>query len=270
MVRDSYRARGWAMLDAFYISWGEACERLALSESALSQCIAAGKLQAFIQLSNETAFLSFDSGTGGIAPGTGSSFLARWRHIGRPRKPHTPTERIEGAAERYILSGWFRVEADSLKNAALTGSKLIARVIPPSQGDGTLSDGDVFVVGEQDPDDWDTDVDGNKTWLGDFIPNAKFIPSLRELWFSVSAIEQMRIDGHGITSVSNTIAKEDLGSRERNNLLRVIAALAKSSDIDVSSPGAAKAIDGCVVDAGFDGPKEKTIRTILDGVRNLD
>lgn len=60
-------------------------------------------------------------------------------------------------------------------------------------------------------------------------------------------------------------------TRELNNHLRVIAALAKEAGIDISERrGGAATIEAAIVAAGFDGPKEKTIRTMLKHAREVE
>lgn len=70
--------------------------------------------------------------------------------------------------------------------------------------------------------------------------------------------------------LSNAVDRP-LGTKERNNLLRMIAGLAKEAKYDISEgSGAASSIEAAVVAAGFDGPKEKTVREILRQVRQVD
>lgn len=60
-------------------------------------------------------------------------------------------------------------------------------------------------------------------------------------------------------------------TRELNNHLRVIAALAKEAGIDISEgKGGAATIEAAIFAAGFDGPKEKTIRTMLKQAREVE
>jgi hypothetical protein len=64
--------------------------------------------------------------------------------------------------------------------------------------------------------------------------------------------------------------EKPLVARERNNLLRIIGALAKEAGITISEGGGGAAtIDAAVAAAGFDGPKEKAIRDVLSQVRKL-
>ncbi len=60
-------------------------------------------------------------------------------------------------------------------------------------------------------------------------------------------------------------------TREMNGLLRVIVALAKEARIDISEgKGGAAAIEAAVAAAGFDGPKERTIRAVLKQAREVE
>ena len=61
---------------------------------------------------------------------------------------------------------------------------------------------------------------------------------------------------------------EPMNTKERNTLLRVIAALAKHSKIDTK--GGAAAIAKAVELAGFDSPKERAIRDILKDIPFTD
>lgn len=61
-----------------------------------------------------------------------------------------------------------------------------------------------------------------------------------------------------------------LAARERNNLLRIIAALAKEAKIDISEGGGGAAtIEAAVAAAKFDSPKEQAIRAVLKQIREL-
>src|SRR3546814_19524894 len=65
-------------------------------------------------------------------------------------------------------------------------------------------------------------------------------------------------------------AEKPLSSRERNNLLRVIRALCQQADIDlVNGKGTAQVAKALEL-AGFDGPKDKTLRALLSEVRKID
>jgi hypothetical protein len=62
--------------------------------------------------------------------------------------------------------------------------------------------------------------------------------------------------------------EKTLITRQRNNLLRIIGALAKHSQIDIAEGGrGAVQIEKAVQLAGYAGPKEKAIREILKDVR---
>src|SRR3546814_14342673 len=64
-------------------------------------------------------------------------------------------------------------------------------------------------------------------------------------------------------------AEKPLSSRERNNLLRVIRALCQQADIDlVNGKGTAQVAKALEL-AGFDGPKDKTLRALLSEVRTI-
>lgn len=65
-------------------------------------------------------------------------------------------------------------------------------------------------------------------------------------------------------------AEKRLTTKERNNLLRIIAALAKEAKIDLAiGTSVAVQVECLVVGAGFDGPKEQAIRGVLKQVREL-
>ena len=66
------------------------------------------------------------------------------------------------------------------------------------------------------------------------------------------------------------VSDKPMNTRERNNLLRIIAALAKEAGIDISEGGrGAVTIEAAIVAANFDSPKEQAIRSVLKQVREL-
>lgn len=70
---------------------------------------------------------------------------------------------------------------------------------------------------------------------------------------------------------AGSMSDKPLATRERNNLLRIIAALAKHGNIDVGEGGRGVAqIEAAVRLAGFDGPLEKKIGEVLAQIRGLD
>ncbi|MFE0502304.1 hypothetical protein ACFW0P_16150 [Lysobacter soli] len=74
-----------------------------------------------------------------------------------------------------------------------------------------------------------------------------------------------------IEAVSGGRSGRTLTTRERNNFLRIFVALAKQAKIDLKEGGkAAVQIEAAVLAAGFEGPKEKTIRAILAEARDID
>lgn len=86
-------------------------------------------------------------------------------------------------------------------------------------------------------------------------------------------LEEMFIDASAITPTASDAPAQGkaLGTRERNNLLRIISALAKEAGIDISQgTGAADVIDAALQASEFDGPKARTIRDILKQVREVD
>ena len=65
------------------------------------------------------------------------------------------------------------------------------------------------------------------------------------------------------------VEKRPLGTRERNNLLRVISALSREAKIDLEAGSGAGQIAKALELAGFDGPKERTLRDLLKEVREV-
>jgi hypothetical protein len=64
---------------------------------------------------------------------------------------------------------------------------------------------------------------------------------------------------------------DPLGSRERNNLLRIIAALAIHSNIPLEKrKGGAEAIVGIIDQSPYGGPREDTMEKVLAAIRELD
>lgn len=97
---------------------------------------------------------------------------------------------------------------------------------------------------------------GNKRW------------AIEDILFRTDDIEGL---AHG--SGQRSAEEAEIGrasARAENNLLRVIAALAKEAKIDIGEgKGGAATIEAAVSAAGFSGPKEKTIRAILRQAREV-
>lgn len=230
------------MLQQKFYTFAEACQRTGASESALVQAIASGSLSAFVKVVDERAYLDFASGVGGVGPDTGQVPLAKWQFIGLPRAANG--QKISEGNCHYRLTGWFRVESKDLIHAALRGKFGIVSVVPPSEGTGSLSDGDVFEIAWQDG----KEVGDEGEWLGGLFPTVTFSPSIRDLWFSAESLDALS-EGHATDDPGKTPARttkksfasvneadKPLDTRERTTLLCIIGALANSAGLDLTQP----------------------------------
>lgn len=100
------------------------------------------------------------------------------------------------------------------------------------------------------------------SWVMEWVA-ANQIPAPEALETAMAARPKMAREG---------LASDDegLGAKERNNLLRMIVALAKEAGISIEEgQGGAAAIEAAIIAAGFDGPKERAIRTTLKLARDV-
>lgn len=239
------------------------CEALSVDNESVRQALARGEIDAYLHPREVLAQLRFYSATNGVAPESGRSQHATWRFTTHPYK----------ASQNfyYLLTGWFQVDPESLQDAALKGgwraqggySYTPCRVVFPKEHDGLLHEGDVCEFVQEEEKDYE-----GATWVED---EPTYTPSLLDLWFSANTVERLKLEGVRAVTTTPMAAEKVVSTRERNNLVRIIYALAKHADIDISerSDGAAK-IEALLVGAGFDGPKVKTIREVLAAARNLD
>jgi len=201
-------------------------------DEALRQAIIFRGLCAFIEV-NGTGEATLEDP---FFPKNGSTLYSSWY------------TRHSGIAD---LSGWFYVSA---KDAARWMHSRIP--IPTAPGVWTRAAGQDFI--------------------GDFtLTKAHAGP----LWFLTSDLEELTAPLQLLpaevntqsTSVEKVDEEKPITTKERNNLLRVVAALAKQAGINIGEgKGAATAIEAAVASAGFDGPKEKTIRDILKKAREIE
>lgn len=78
---------------------------------------------------------------------------------------------------------------------------------------------------------------------------------------------------HIQTSEAGEIARrvpDELGTRERNSMLRIIVALARQAKIDLASPKAPEQLEKLVEMAGFTGPRLQTIKKLWPDIEDLD
>lgn len=249
------------MIPKTFVRHLEACELLGTNEEGVRQLLMQGRLAAYIHLKEAPAQLKMFHG--GVAMSRGRNAHARWTPATKPYPNAT--------GNYYLLTGWYLLESDTTQDAALADEFVgIPCVVPPSENDGFLDAGDV----------WELSIERRGVNLGDYqyddyVEASIDLPRLKDLWFRIEAIEELQAAGIGVRQ-STTVEKrgdveKPLGNRERNNLLRIITALAKHAEVDISegSDGVAK-VDALIVAAGFDGPKVKTIREVLAAARDLD
>jgi len=167
-------------------------------------------------------------------PNRGEGEYSRWR-LSKNFNPADDTPDEDGVPCQ--LAGWFYVSRE-----------FALRLLEGEQ----LPDMSSYVFLNENMEPWQAFAIHGRMW------------KRNDLWFLASDIEAL--------FASPVAAKQEkpLSTRERNNLLRIIAALAKHAEVDITegSDGAAK-VDALIAAAGFDGPKVKTIREVLAAARDL-
>lgn len=73
----------------------------------------------------------------------------------------------------------------------------------------------------------------------------------------------------GLAEGADEQADKPLGSRERNNLLRVIRVLCDRAGLDLNRANVVADVESALELAGYDGPKEKTLRSMLGAARDV-
>lgn len=232
------------------------CEAIGADGEAVRQALARGDIDAYLHPKDELAQLRFYSFGGGVGMESGRNQHASWRF----------TERSESQFFHYRLTGWFRVDPESLRDAALKGGWRGAdgygvtpvRVVPPAEQDGELHDGDVWEFVQEIENEYE-----GSFWTSE---EATYVPTLLDLWFSASTVERLKLEGVGAIATMPLTPNKALSTRERNNLLRVIAGLAAHAGIDLRGDKAVAPI----VAAGkpFSGPDDKTVRKWIAQIRD--
>lgn len=105
-------------------------------------------------------------------------------------------------------------------------------------------------------------------------PPAKFqidmTLSLSDFWFRAAEIDSLKEKNKSVIESRKT-KDTPLENREKNNLLRVIAALAIESKINIDiGKGGAEAIERACELSSYGGPKADTIRKILSQIKKLE
>ena len=176
-----------------------------------------------------------------------------------PPREHRTRPTHEQAMEwpQWGIHGWWPVIGHGSRTLLSIGT---AKVNPVSMGTWSTGEPKVgWLIDPQTMKPTDIVLDWATTWL------------LRE------EVER-NLDAVGLPAIGPPSQEqgqapdgEALGSRERNSLLRIIAALAKQAKIDLTmGTGAAAAIEAALNEAGFDSPKERTIREVLSRIRAIE
>ncbi len=179
-------------------------------------------------------------------PINGASHFGRWRKAIGLVDPDDGDQRT-----RFRLDGWFYVSrADAEEMLA-----------PPHP----IPDGYVLMTKATSRARWVTPDRANIEFLDYWFE--VMLPVDAELWFSASSIEALRLEGAGVVRSTPLPKGEEkpLATRERNNLLRVIAGLADHAGIDLRGENATGPIE--LAGQKFDGPDAQTIRKWIAKIR---
>ena len=155
------------------------------------------------------------------------------------------------------LARWFGINADDATHG-LAGYFYLSdgfalRLIEKS----VLPDSNVYLYTDPECNPWDA----FSVWLED--SNLGF----SDLWFRASDLREV-LQGE---AKGEKASDDEVSTRERTTLYRVIAALAKEAKIDIAKNKGAPAVIEAAARGLFpdDYPKERTIRDILGRVREL-
>ena len=243
------------MIQPEFLTYQDAAEHLGSLES-LRQTILAHELPAYLKLNSAMA-TSLDDAGDRVAPGeTTFSTWERQEHWfdiqemvadeGEAAEEYEPSDEAHDGLDRYVtytLTGWFLLAPLHARHVALDhpvayqGATRVAASASDEPEDGNESTGC-----------------GEIHWFSVGVHIA-----LNDLWFRSTDIDLMASPARVKRS------NEAVSTREANSMLRVISALAVMAKLP--DRGGVASVDAQLTDLGFDGPKEKTIRRLLEDAR---
>lgn len=266
----------------YFYSWDETAQRLGTDDEGLRQSLGFGpmaiELFAFVRTS-ELGFIATIQGVEKASPydsfepvllsdgrtldaWSGNDNLCSWS------KQESST-RVTGFPAVYLLSGYFRVSPDALRQSARDGFLGGLQVSPLAWW--AVDSPVPLKYGEPEPGFFLL----NRGTTGDYRPPPK---ELKDLQFLAVAVDELasRNEAKPPTDGGNKSAQskpprsesgDSLPTRERNSLLRII----RSLDVMANLPerGAATSIEAQLQVLGFDGPGEDTIRKVIADARAL-
>jgi hypothetical protein len=242
------------MLTRDFYKFSEAAALFGDDREALRQAIVMRKIRTFVELVDSIGWAWPESD--GSFPESGREHFTRWRKISAEdfERDFNPSE---DDSKPYHLNGWFFLSTPYAEAVVRGSAQIQAGTVQVNPGM------DAYPIHQFDV----------------------HLPSLTidMLWILASEIEGLKAGAlrpgaaslpYGLPRLSPEKLpmlppEKPLATRERNNLLRVIAALAKQAKLDLDAPGSAVALEAAVAAAGFDGPKEKAIRAMLQEMSQL-
>lgn len=223
------------MVQRIFYSIAEAVEIFNGDRALVEELVEFHGLRLYYRLDSEKAFHQFDEDDFlDSLQCDGSHGLASWTYFKGTG---------DDATSYYLLDGWF--ELSRKDSQALLAEEMVPEPSPSSFKDGRRL-GNFSRVNAACHAGKARFLAGD---LADYLAPLELVPA----------------------EVPEEVRERPMATRERNNLLRIIAALAKECGIDLADGGkGALQIDAAVASAGFDGPKERTIRKVLADVRAVD
>lgn len=233
-----------------FISYSEAKEVIEDGE-LLRQILLSGDLRAYIEIFRCVARESFPTEQGVVSA---QNRLASWKRDSKFFEEKG--QRIEDKDITYTLSGWFLLDRDhvdavvrsgklrSFENVGSMRRFFFAKVAP------AMDDASEFPSGIGDGLRFSVELDSS--------------PELSQLWFRCD-------DVAGFANQSDALKvfeEKPLGSRERNNLLRVVRALAEMYKLPAK--GYAESIRSQLEALDMQVPSDDTIRKVVEEARALD
>ena len=265
-----------------FLRWSEVAQYLGFDDESLRQAIAFGdlrSLRAFVR-ADKGAFYATLTGDG-IASRNGIYLCSRWDSDDPTQLTNGNTLKAWGDSDDfcswekqetsgdltgypavYLLRGFFCVDPWCVRTAAAEGHIDGVAVMPPSWWgqDSLLPQSEAGVP----------EVSFNLLKRDNWLPLPRH---LAELWFRAEDIHgQKNSNDQNSQSVKPVtmleIGDKPLSTREKNNLLRIIRALAEMSKLP--SKGYAESIRKQLETLGLTAPSDDTIRKAVDASRTMD
>lgn len=215
----------------------DAAKELGVTAGRIRSRLADGHYTAFVRVADEHAEASQ------------KRFLPAWESEDFPHNYWTDSGTDMWASKRRIaydgFTGWVALDSDAV-------AKLLLNV------EATLYGKWVWVPGRLDSNP--------ETWVPIQLIDTRYEPQdrgplIRESSLYLSVSSARRSDGI-VAALDKSVTV-----KERNNLLRIIDALAVMNDL--SDRGAVAAVEKQLEVLGYDGPKDDTIRGVLSYARKL-